>query len=49
MIFLPDQRDQRRRFEKTLEKIIAEEGQKCLGWRKVPTDNMYLGETRKGV
>ena len=48
MIFLPDQRDQRRRFEKTLEKIIAEEGQKCLGWRKVPTDNMYLGETAKG-
>ena len=47
MIFLPDQRDQRRRFEKTLEKIIAEEGQKCLGWRKVPTDNMYLGETAK--
>ncbi|MGH7874188.1 MAG: glutamate synthase central domain-containing protein, partial [Candidatus Binatia bacterium] len=47
MIFLPDQRDQRRRFEKALEKIIAEEGQKCLGWRKVPTDNMYLGESAK--
>jgi len=47
MIFLPDHRDQRRRFEKTLEKIIAEEGQKCLGWRKVPTDNLYLGETAK--
>jgi glutamate synthase (ferredoxin) len=47
MIFLPDQRDQRRRFEKTLEKIIAEEGQTCLGWRKVPTDNMYLGESAK--
>ena len=47
MIFLPDHRDQRRRFERTLEKIIVEEGQKCLGWRKVPTDNMYLGESAK--
>jgi len=47
MIFLPDHREQRRRFEKTIEKIIAEEGQTCLGWRKVPTDNMYLGETAK--
>ena len=47
MIFLPDHRQQRRQFEKTIEKIIAEEGQKCLGWRKVPTDNMYLGDTAK--
>jgi glutamate synthase (ferredoxin) len=47
MIFLPDHREQRRRFEKTIEKIIAEEGQSCLGWRKVPTDNMYLGESAK--
>jgi glutamate synthase domain-containing protein 2/glutamate synthase domain-containing protein 1/glutamate synthase domain-containing protein 3 len=47
MIFLPDQRDQRRRFEKRIEEIIADTGQKVLGWRKVPTDNMYLGETAK--
>jgi glutamate synthase domain-containing protein 2/glutamate synthase domain-containing protein 1/glutamate synthase domain-containing protein 3 len=47
MIFLPDHRQQRRQFEKTIEKIISEEGQKCLGWRKVPTDNMYLGEAAK--
>src|SRR5919106_2329211 len=47
MIFLPDHRHQRRQFEKTIERIIAEEGQTCLGWRKVPTDNMYLGETAK--
>src|SRR4030095_10979550 len=30
MIFLPDHRNQRRQFEKTIEKIITEEGQKCL-------------------
>jgi glutamate synthase (ferredoxin) len=47
MIFSTDQREQRQQFEKILEKIIAEEGQRCLGWRKVPTDNMYLGETAK--
>ena len=47
MIFLPDHRNQRRQFEKIVEKIIAEEGQKLLGWRKVPTDNLYLGETAK--
>src|SRR5258706_11326986 len=45
MIFLPDNRKQRKQFEKIIEKIIVEEGQKCLGWRKVPTNNMYLGET----
>jgi threonine dehydrogenase-like Zn-dependent dehydrogenase len=47
MIFSPDQRQQRQQFEKIIERIVAEEGQKCLGWRKVPTDNMYLGETAK--
>jgi glutamate synthase (ferredoxin) len=47
MIFLPDQRDQRRRFEKKIEEIIADTGQKLLGWRKVSTDNMYLGDTAK--
>ena len=47
MIFLPDHREQRRRFEKLIEGIIVGEGQRVLGWRKVPTDNLYLGETAK--
>ena len=47
MIFLPDHRERRRRFEKIIERIVVEEGQRCLGWRKVPTDNMYLGDTAK--
>jgi glutamate synthase (ferredoxin) len=47
MIFLPPDRDERRRCERALEEIIAGEGQRLLGWRKVPTDNMYLGETAK--
>jgi glutamate synthase domain-containing protein 2/glutamate synthase domain-containing protein 1/glutamate synthase domain-containing protein 3 len=47
MIFLPDHREQRRRFEKKIEEIIVAEGQILLGWRKVPTDNLYLGDTAK--
>ena len=47
MLFLPDDRKQRPKFEKIVEKIIAEEGQKLLGWRKVPTDNLYLGDSAK--
>ncbi|HSE91083.1 MAG TPA: glutamate synthase subunit alpha, partial [Candidatus Binatia bacterium] len=47
MLFLPDHRNQRRQFEKILEEIITSEGQRLLGWRKVPTDNLYLGETAK--
>jgi glutamate synthase (ferredoxin) len=47
VIFLPPEREERRRCERALEKIIADEGQRLLGWRKVPTDNMYLGETAK--
>lgn len=46
-IFLPLDPDQRHRFERTLEEIIASEGQQLLGWRSVPTDNLYLGETAK--
>ena len=49
MIFLPDHRQQRPQFEKIIEAIVTEEGQKCLGWRKVPTDNLYLGDTAKAT
>src|SRR3989304_7953714 len=47
MIFLPDDRKQRPQFEKIVKEIIVSEGHKLLGWRKVPTDNLYLGETAK--
>src|SRR5512139_221565 len=49
MIFFPDHRQQRPRFEKIIESIVKEEGQQCLGWRKVPTDNLYLGDTAKAT
>ena len=47
MIFFPDHRKQRPQFEKIVEEIIVEKGRNCLGWRKVPTDNLYLGDTAK--
>jgi len=47
MVFLPHDRDRRRACEKRLEQVVQEEGQQVLGWRTVPTDNIYLGPTAK--
>lgn len=37
-IFLPQDDAERRRCKKIIERIIAAEGQHCLGWRQVPVD-----------
>ena len=37
----------REKGRKTFETIVAEEGQKVLGWRDVPTDNSTMGNTAK--
>jgi glutamate synthase (ferredoxin) len=47
MLFLPPEREQRLYCEKVLADIVRQEGQEVIGWRKVPTDNLYLGETAK--
>src|SRR5215831_5590511 len=47
MVFLPPDREQRRYCEQRFEAIVRQEGQEVLGWRSVPTDNLYLGETAK--
>ncbi len=47
MVFLPQDDEKRRFCEQLLKKIIAEEGQKLLGWRDVPTDNRMLGVTAR--
>ncbi|MFW6157204.1 MAG: glutamate synthase central domain-containing protein, partial [Balneolaceae bacterium] len=49
MIFLPPEREERRACEKEIERIVEEEGQQVLGWRKVPTDNFYLGDSAKAT
>jgi glutamate synthase (ferredoxin) len=47
MVFLPPDRDQRHACEKRFEAIVRQEGQEVLGWRSVPTDNLYLGDTSR--
>ncbi|WP_420641280.1 glutamate synthase large subunit [Candidatus Leptofilum sp.] len=45
MLFMPQDPVLRKRCEQVMARIIAEEGQKLLGWRTVPTCNKSLGET----
>ncbi|MBM3223784.1 MAG: glutamate synthase large subunit, partial [Candidatus Tectomicrobia bacterium] len=47
MVFLPPDREQRRACEHQFEALVRQEGQEVLGWRSVPTDNLYLGDTAK--
>lgn len=45
MIFLPTDTEQSKQCQEILEKIIVDEGQKILGWRDVPIDDVSLGPT----
>jgi glutamate synthase (NADPH/NADH) large chain len=47
LVFLPRDRNKRRRLEERFEQIVQSEGQTFLGWRTVPTNNSALGETAK--
>ena len=47
MIFLPRDAGERRRVEARFAEIVAEEGQRLLGWRDVPTDSSHLGATAR--
>jgi glutamate synthase (ferredoxin) len=47
MVFLPRDRSYRAECEKIFSRIVAEEGQRLLGWRTVPTNNASLGATAK--
>jgi len=47
MIFLPPDSNQRRAIELHVEKVVASEGQRVLGWRTVKTNNTELGESAK--
>ena len=47
MVFLPPDREQRHHCEQRFEAMVRQAGQEVLGWRSVPTDNLYLGETAK--
>ena len=43
MVFLPQADASREAAEKTIEELVAAEGQTLLGWRDVPVDNSGLG------
>lgn len=47
MVFLPAQEADRKHCEQVLEKIVAEEGQKVIGWKNLTVDDSTLGETAK--
>src|SRR5262245_39763323 len=47
MLFMPPQAGERAKCEKIFGEIVAEEGQKLLGWRDIPTNNKSLGDTAK--
>jgi glutamate synthase (ferredoxin) len=47
MVFLPHDPAQRAECEKIFAAIAAEEGQRVLGWRTIPTNNGSLGATAK--
>ena len=47
MVFLPRDPAERDRVEDLFAHVVAEEGQRVLGWRDVPTDDSLLGETAK--
>ena len=49
IVFLPRDPSQRAECEKTFERIIAEEGQKLLWWRDVPTDDSHIGPSARSV
>jgi len=49
MLFLPQDAQSRATCERLFEDAVAQEGQKILGWRDVPTDNESLGATAKAA
>jgi glutamate synthase (NADPH/NADH) large chain len=47
MLFLPRERKAREACEAQVQKVAQAEGQIVLGWRDVPVNNAYLGESVK--
>src|SRR5690349_17606387 len=49
MLFLPQDASQRAECEKIFAGIVAEEGQRVLGWRTITTNNSSLGTTGRNA
>ncbi len=49
IVFLPTDNEQRDYAMKIVERVVAEQGQKLLGWREVPRDNSMIGHSAKRI
>jgi glutamate synthase (NADPH/NADH) large chain len=49
MVFLPEQIDERNECLELFEKVVREEGQRLLGWRRVPIDETKCGDLARRV
>src|SRR2546427_12724469 len=49
LVFLPRDATQRDKVQGLIATIVAEEGQRLLGWRDVPTDDSLLGASAVSV
>ncbi|MCE9615305.1 MAG: glutamate synthase large subunit [Lentisphaerae bacterium] len=47
IVFLPPDPPQRERCKQAIADIVAQEGQRLLGWRDVPQDNHMIGATAR--
>jgi len=48
IVFLPRDTQQAEACQRLMERVIAEEGQRLLGWRDVPVDDSMIGPTARG-
>ena len=48
-VFLPRDGAEREQARKVVDRIVAEEGQRLLGWRPVPTSDRLLGDSAASV
>ncbi|RMH43642.1 MAG: glutamate synthase large subunit [Deltaproteobacteria bacterium] len=49
MLFLPADAGARARCEQIVEEVVAEEGQRVIGWRDVPVDPAHVGAIARDV
>ena len=49
LVFLPHDEKDRGRIKELIAKVAEEEGQRVLGWRRVPTDNRLVGDSARAT
>ena len=49
LVFLPPDQNRREALQQMFEAIVAEEGQRLIGWRDVPTDDTAIGPSAVAV